>query len=52
MMFKGTTTIGAKNYAVERKILDAIEKPAQRWIKKNEKAKKLIRKSFIIYQKN
>jgi len=26
MMFKGTTTIGAKNYTLEKKILDAIEK--------------------------
>ncbi|MGD0278830.1 MAG: insulinase family protein, partial [Smithella sp.] len=26
MMFKGTTTIGAKNYPVEKKILDEIEK--------------------------
>jgi predicted Zn-dependent peptidase len=26
MMFKGTTTIGTKNYAAEKKILDAIEK--------------------------
>src|SRR5208337_2616426 len=26
MMFKGTTTIGTKNYMAEKKILDAIEK--------------------------
>ena len=26
MMFKGTTTIGTKNYAAEKKILDEIEK--------------------------
>ena len=26
MMFKGTTTIGAKNYAIEKKILGKIEK--------------------------
>src|ERR1035437_4109341 len=38
MMFKGTTTIGTKNYTLEKKILDEIEKQATPWIMKNEKA--------------
>ncbi len=40
MMFKGTTTIGAKNYAVERKILDAIEKTGTALDQEKRKGKK------------
>jgi predicted Zn-dependent peptidase len=40
MMFKGTTTIGTKNYAAEKKILDAIEKTGSTLDKEKRKGQK------------
>jgi len=40
MMFKGTTTIGTKDYAAEKKILDEIEKTGDRLDKEKRKARK------------
>ncbi|HBI48152.1 MAG TPA: insulinase family protein [Smithella sp.] len=40
MMFKGTTTIGTKNYAAEKKILDAIEKTGTALDKEKRKSQK------------
>ena len=40
MMFKGTTTIGTKNFAAEKKILDAIEKTGMALDKEKRKSQK------------
>jgi len=40
MMFKGTTTIGTKNYATEKKILETIEKTGTTLDKEKRKGKK------------
>lgn len=40
MMFKGTTTIGTKNYATEKKILDAIKKTGSSLDKEKKKGQK------------
>ncbi|MBN1363908.1 MAG: insulinase family protein [Syntrophaceae bacterium] len=40
MMFKGTTTIGTKNYVAEKKILDAIEKIGSTLDKEKRKGQK------------
>ena len=40
MMFKGTTTIGTKNYSAEKKILDAIEKTGSDLDKEKRKGQK------------
>lgn len=40
MMFKGSTTIGTKNYAAEKKILDAIEKTGSMLDKEKRKGPK------------
>ncbi len=46
MMFKGTTTIGTRNYSLEKIIWMRSKKQATPWIKKNEKAKRPIQKLF------
>ena len=45
MMFKGTTTIGTKNYSAGKENIGCTSKKSARlWTKKNEKAKRPIRK--------